>query len=205
MRDALNQTGRPILFSLCEWGVMEPHLWAAEVRRVRSLCVCRLWLGGGAWHDWAWHRRGMLWQEGRSGRRRKRRLQPLCASRLGLGPGSLPAVRAAVSSWLPILVADRGWGAAAAACLPADWQQLAHNRGEAGCRSASGGLLLWQDLAGLPLFRLQPPDAHPLDASPLGAAAAARLALHSRAPSGRWSCPDCSWPGSCPPRPLPPL
>jgi hypothetical protein len=31
MRDALNSTGRPILYSLCEWGVMEPHLWASEV------------------------------------------------------------------------------------------------------------------------------------------------------------------------------
>lgn len=31
MRDALNSTGRPILYSLCEWGVMEPHLWASEI------------------------------------------------------------------------------------------------------------------------------------------------------------------------------
>jgi hypothetical protein len=31
MRDALNASGRPILYSLCQWGVMEPHLWAAPV------------------------------------------------------------------------------------------------------------------------------------------------------------------------------
>ncbi|EFN54618.1 hypothetical protein CHLNCDRAFT_35902 [Chlorella variabilis] len=31
MRDALNATGRPIVYSLCEWGVMEPHLWAPQV------------------------------------------------------------------------------------------------------------------------------------------------------------------------------
>ena len=27
MRDALNATGRPIMFSLCNWGVGQPHLW----------------------------------------------------------------------------------------------------------------------------------------------------------------------------------
>lgn len=31
MRDALNATGRPILFSLCEWGVEEPWLWGRAV------------------------------------------------------------------------------------------------------------------------------------------------------------------------------
>lgn len=31
MRDALNKTGRPILYSLCEWGVADPWLWAPEV------------------------------------------------------------------------------------------------------------------------------------------------------------------------------
>lgn len=31
MRDALNATGRPILFSLCEWGVADPWLWAPKV------------------------------------------------------------------------------------------------------------------------------------------------------------------------------
>jgi len=31
MRDALNATGRPILFSLCEWGVDDPWTWAPKV------------------------------------------------------------------------------------------------------------------------------------------------------------------------------
>ena len=31
MRDALNATGRPIVYSLCDWGVAEPWLWAAGV------------------------------------------------------------------------------------------------------------------------------------------------------------------------------
>lgn len=31
MRDALNETGRPIYFSMCEWGRMKPWLWAQDV------------------------------------------------------------------------------------------------------------------------------------------------------------------------------
>lgn len=31
MRDALNSTGKPILFSMCEWGVDNPALWAPNV------------------------------------------------------------------------------------------------------------------------------------------------------------------------------
>ncbi len=31
MGQALNATGRPILYSLCNWGVMEPWLWAPQV------------------------------------------------------------------------------------------------------------------------------------------------------------------------------
>ena len=31
MRDALNETGRPIFFSMCEWGVDQPALWAYDV------------------------------------------------------------------------------------------------------------------------------------------------------------------------------
>ncbi len=31
MRDALAATGRPILFSLCSWGVGEPWLWGKQV------------------------------------------------------------------------------------------------------------------------------------------------------------------------------
>eukprot|EP00727_Mastigamoeba_balamuthi_P008469 m51a1_g4244 putative alpha galactosidase (516) ;mRNA; r:186781-188844 len=31
MRDALNRTGRPIFFSMCEWGVDDPATWASPV------------------------------------------------------------------------------------------------------------------------------------------------------------------------------
>jgi len=31
MRDALNSSGRPIVFSLCEWGTNKPWLWAKDV------------------------------------------------------------------------------------------------------------------------------------------------------------------------------
>lgn len=31
MRDALNATGRPIFYSMCEWGVDTPALWAGDV------------------------------------------------------------------------------------------------------------------------------------------------------------------------------
>eukprot|EP00271_Cylindrocystis_brebissonii_P005059 TRINITY_DN169_c0_g1_i9.p1 TRINITY_DN169_c0_g1~~TRINITY_DN169_c0_g1_i9.p1 ORF type:complete len:343 (-),score=49.62 TRINITY_DN169_c0_g1_i9:2171-3199(-) len=31
MRDALNKTGRPILYSMCDWGVAQPALWGAGV------------------------------------------------------------------------------------------------------------------------------------------------------------------------------
>lgn len=31
MRDALNKTGRPIYFSMCEWGREQPYKWAKPV------------------------------------------------------------------------------------------------------------------------------------------------------------------------------
>ena len=31
MRDALNKTGRPILYSLCDWGVGDPWTWGPKV------------------------------------------------------------------------------------------------------------------------------------------------------------------------------
>ena len=31
MRDALNKTGKPIFFSMCEWGVDNPATWARPV------------------------------------------------------------------------------------------------------------------------------------------------------------------------------
>ena len=32
MRDALNKTGRPILYSMCNWGVGDSWLWGPKVR-----------------------------------------------------------------------------------------------------------------------------------------------------------------------------
>ena len=34
MRDALNATGRPIVFSMCEWGVSSPWTYGREVREM---------------------------------------------------------------------------------------------------------------------------------------------------------------------------
>ena len=34
MRDALNKTGRPILFSMCNWGAGDPWNWAQKVHAV---------------------------------------------------------------------------------------------------------------------------------------------------------------------------
>jgi alpha-galactosidase len=31
MKNALNATGRPIFFSMCEWGREKPYLWAQDV------------------------------------------------------------------------------------------------------------------------------------------------------------------------------
>lgn len=31
MRDALNKTGRPIFFSMCQWGQQTPWIWAAPI------------------------------------------------------------------------------------------------------------------------------------------------------------------------------
>lgn len=36
MRNSLNATSRPILFSICEWGVADPWLWAPKVRLRRG-------------------------------------------------------------------------------------------------------------------------------------------------------------------------
>lgn len=37
MRDALNATGRPILYCMCEWGVSNPWLYAQQVMPTRRL------------------------------------------------------------------------------------------------------------------------------------------------------------------------
>lgn len=44
MRDALRDAGRPILFSMCEWGDNKPWLWAREIghswRTTADICCC---------------------------------------------------------------------------------------------------------------------------------------------------------------------
>ena len=37
MRDALNKTGRPILFSMCNWGAGDPWKWAQQVHALTAL------------------------------------------------------------------------------------------------------------------------------------------------------------------------
>jgi len=48
MRDALNRTGRPILFSMCNWGAGDPWKWAQKVitdclksllRSAKAVCI----------------------------------------------------------------------------------------------------------------------------------------------------------------------
>ena len=39
MRNALNSTGRPILYSLCVWGVADPWIWAQDVRHLLAVVL----------------------------------------------------------------------------------------------------------------------------------------------------------------------
>lgn len=41
MHDALNATGRPIYYSMCDWGVGDPWLWAPKVRQSRQYFLSR--------------------------------------------------------------------------------------------------------------------------------------------------------------------
>jgi alpha-galactosidase len=57
MRDALFTAGRPIVFSLCEWGNNKPWLWAAEVghlwRTTGDIAVkFSGWVDHGEWKSW---------------------------------------------------------------------------------------------------------------------------------------------------------
>jgi len=50
MRDALQQTGRPIVFSICEWGTSKPWLWAGGVGNLwrTTTDILDRWEGKGA-------------------------------------------------------------------------------------------------------------------------------------------------------------
>jgi len=69
MRDALNATGRPIYFSMCQWGQETPWVWASAVGNSwrttgdikgtyksfvdildKQITLSR-WAGPGAWND----------------------------------------------------------------------------------------------------------------------------------------------------------
>jgi alpha-galactosidase len=58
MRDALYKAGRPILFSMCEWGNSKPWLWAAETGHMWRTTgdICTKWEGKisfGTWTAWS--------------------------------------------------------------------------------------------------------------------------------------------------------
>ena len=42
MRDALNKTGRPILYSMCNWGVGDSWLWAPKVTLTTCTEHCKI-------------------------------------------------------------------------------------------------------------------------------------------------------------------
>ena len=58
MRDALLKAGRPIVFSICEWGTSKPWLWAKDVGNlwrttgdIQDCWDCKLdWGGMGVVH-----------------------------------------------------------------------------------------------------------------------------------------------------------
>jgi len=58
MRDALKKSGRPIVFSLCEWGSTKPWLWAGEVGNLwRSTGdISDKWDTGEKRTAWVWYR-----------------------------------------------------------------------------------------------------------------------------------------------------
>jgi alpha-galactosidase len=58
MRDALYKAGRPILFSMCEWGNSKPWLWASETGHMWRTTgdICTKWEGNisfGTWTAWS--------------------------------------------------------------------------------------------------------------------------------------------------------
>ena len=62
MRDALKATGRPIVFSMCEWGTAKPWIWAADTGNLWRTTgdIVDLWKGGGKWPDGNCCQLGML-------------------------------------------------------------------------------------------------------------------------------------------------
>lgn len=57
MRDALYKAGRPVVFSICEWGDNEPWKWAAELGHLWRVTgdIINCWdceVGHGSWSSW---------------------------------------------------------------------------------------------------------------------------------------------------------
>lgn len=57
MRDALNATGRPIVFSICEWGDNQPWLWGEKYGHLWRVTgdIINCWdceIGHGSWSSW---------------------------------------------------------------------------------------------------------------------------------------------------------
>ncbi len=62
MRDALKATGRPIVFSMCEWGTAKPWLWAKDVGNLwrTTSDISDKWSGAKKWPDGSCCELGML-------------------------------------------------------------------------------------------------------------------------------------------------
>jgi len=62
MRDALNASGRPIVFSLCEWGSSKPWLWAKDIGNLWRTTgdIKDRWQGAEKWPDGGCCSYGML-------------------------------------------------------------------------------------------------------------------------------------------------
>jgi alpha-galactosidase len=62
MRDALKATGRPIVFSMCEWGTAKPWQWAKDTGNLWRTTgdIMDKWKGGGKWPDGSCCQLGML-------------------------------------------------------------------------------------------------------------------------------------------------
>lgn len=62
MRDALKATGRPIVFSMCEWGTAKPWLWAASTGNLWRTTgdISDHWAGKKKWPDGSCCSLGML-------------------------------------------------------------------------------------------------------------------------------------------------
>ena len=62
MRDALKAAGRPIVFSICEWGTAKPWMWAKEVGNLwrTTSDISDKWSGAKKWPDGTCCEFGML-------------------------------------------------------------------------------------------------------------------------------------------------